>query len=68
MNLTVNGQEREVADGVTVADLVRELGRDPDRPGVAVARNREVVRRADWADTTLEAGDRVEVLNAVQGG
>jgi sulfur carrier protein len=36
--------------------------------GIAVARNGEVIRRTDWAATTLEDGDRVEIVTARQGG
>ncbi|MDT0328816.1 sulfur carrier protein ThiS [Nocardiopsis lambiniae] len=71
MELIVNGAPREAAGTVTVEEIVRELtaadgGAIPG--GIAVAVNDEVVRRAAWADTPLDAGDRVDVLTAVQGG
>jgi sulfur carrier protein len=68
VQVIVNREERQLPDGATVADVVRTLGGDPRRPGVAVAVNGEVVRRGDWPGRTLVGGDRVEVLNAVQGG
>jgi sulfur carrier protein len=40
----------------------------PEQRGIAVARNGDVVLRASWPDTTLHAGDRLEILHAVQGG
>ncbi|MDT0260094.1 sulfur carrier protein ThiS [Jatrophihabitans lederbergiae] len=66
MQIIVNGQPREAADGVSVTDLVRQLS---DREaGIAVALNSEVVPRGSWADTTVAAGDRIDVVTAVQGG
>jgi len=38
------------------------------RTGVAVARNGEVVRRAEWPATALAEGDRIELVSATQGG
>lgn len=68
MRIVVNGEERDVVDDLSVAVLVRELGRDPDRPGVAVAIGGEVVRRSDWDSRRLEPDDVVEIVGAVQGG
>ncbi len=62
----VNGDPREVAPGTTLAALVAGLTAAPT--GVAVAVNDAVVPRAAWPVTRLAAGDRVEVLTAVQGG
>ncbi|MEV4541813.1 sulfur carrier protein ThiS [Micromonospora echinaurantiaca] len=66
MELTVNGAGRTVPGGATVADLVHEV--TPQRRGVAVAVNGEVVPRSGWPATVLRDGDRVEVLSAAQGG
>ncbi|MGH8991350.1 MAG: sulfur carrier protein ThiS [Acidimicrobiia bacterium] len=66
MTLTVNGEQRELADGLTVAGLVAQLL--AEARGVAVAVNSEVVSRSRWDGTRLAAGDRVEVLGAAQGG
>ena len=68
MTVVVNGHERRVAERATVADLVRGLGRDPAKPGTAVARNGQVVPRRDWSTVALAEGDRLEVLDAVGGG
>jgi sulfur carrier protein len=68
MNVTVNGEERQLPDGATVGDVVSELDVRPERGGVAIAVNGEVVRRPEWAHTGLADGDRVEVLAAIQGG
>jgi sulfur carrier protein len=66
MNVTVNGEAREVPDQVTVRGLVEllALGGGP----VAVERNGEVVPRAEHATTALAAGDVIEIVHFVGGG
>ena len=66
MLVSVNGGPDDVPDGTTVDDVVVRLGRG--KSGLAVAVNDEVVPRSRWASTALQAGDRVEVLTAAQGG
>ena len=66
IDVVVNGQQRTVAAGTTVASLIAELGLG-DRP-VAVEKNREVVPRAKHASTPLATGDRLEVVTFVGGG
>lgn len=66
MEVQVNGDWRAVPDGTTVAALLKEL--DAARRGVAVAVDGVVVRRAEWAETVLSPGARLEILTAVQGG
>ena len=66
MEISVNGQSREMDSGATVAALLESLGLDPRH--LAVERNLELVPRAAHADTTLTPGDRVEVVTLVGGG
>ncbi|QEV17667.1 sulfur carrier protein ThiS [Streptomyces alboniger] len=66
LSVSVNGEVREVASGTTLDALVATLTAAPS--GVAAALNETVVPRAQWSRTELAAGDRVEVLTAVQGG
>ena len=68
MRIELNGTPRELDDGATVAAAVAASGVDPERRGVAVAVEDEVVPRSEWDATTLSEGQRVEVLRAVQGG
>ena len=68
MRVLVNGEQRSLEPGTTVADLVLALGAPADGRGVAVAVDTEVVPRSTWDTTELMAGARVEVLIAVQGG
>jgi sulfur carrier protein len=66
MNVIMNGEPVELADGATTAAAVQRL--TSAVTGIAVAVNGEVVRRGDWESTRLSDGDQVEVLTAVQGG
>jgi len=78
MNITLNGSQHRVTDGVSITTLVSQLtGRhlsadgqaaDGRKLGVAVARNSEVVPRSQWYVTALAEGDDVELVTAVQGG
>ena len=66
MQVFVNGDPRDVADGATIASLLAALGIDARR--IAVEKNREIVPRAEHATTPLAAGDRVEIVTMVGGG
>jgi len=66
MEVVINGMPRQVADKMSLAQAVSLL--TTAATGVAAAINGEVVRRAAWESTRLAAGDRVEVIAAVQGG
>jgi sulfur carrier protein len=62
----INGEQRELADGAFVRDALVAIG--VPESGVAVAVDGEVVRRTDWTSAALADGARIEVLTAVQGG
>jgi sulfur carrier protein len=66
MIVTVNGEQRELQPGATIASLVEEISAPPR--GVAVALDGEVVPRAEWPVTAVGEGARVEVVAAIQGG
>ena len=68
MIVHVNGEPTELAEGATVADVLARLDVDRPRRGLAVAVDAEVVPRSEWAARPLGAGERVEVLKAIQGG
>lgn len=68
MRIELNGEARDVSEGATIADLVREAGAAADGRGVAVALEGEVVPRGVWGETRVADGQSVEVLEARQGG
>ncbi len=67
-NITVilNGKEREVREGISVAELIRGLELASEQ--VAVELNRETLRRSSHEGTTVCAGDVLEVVTLVGGG
>lgn len=66
MNITLNGEPREVRDRLTVAELVAELGLRPEQ--VAVELNRKLVARTRRDEAELAEGDEVELVTLVGGG
>src|SRR3546814_8128208 len=66
LNLHVNGEQRRIANGASLADLVRQLELDPAK--VAVERNLEVVPRSTYGDVRLSDGDELEIVHFVGGG
>jgi sulfur carrier protein len=66
VSVNVNGEQRDVLAGTTVAELVKSVtGQDR---GIAVAVNGEVMPRREWPGIALGDRDQVEVVTAVQGG
>jgi sulfur carrier protein len=68
VRVTVNGQDRELPAGATVATAVELLTSSALGRGVAVAVSGEVVPRTDWEHTMLSTGAQIEVVSAIQGG
>lgn len=66
LRVTINGEERQVADGLTVAALLRELALPAER--VAIERNRDILPRAQWPATPVQPGDTFEIVTLVGGG
>jgi thiazole synthase len=64
--ITVNAEPRTLPDPLSVADLIRLLGRDAAKLAVEV--NRDVVPRAEHAARRLADGDAVEIVTLVGGG
>ena len=64
--IRVNGEQRQVAHGLSIAAMLSELGIDPKR--VAVERNLEIVPRSMLAEVRVEDGDTYEIVHFVGGG
>jgi thiamine biosynthesis protein ThiS len=65
--LAVNGGERRVAQGSTLADLLASL--EPDARTVVVERNGTILRdRSSFASLELAADDSLEIVHFVGGG
>jgi thiamine biosynthesis protein ThiS len=66
LRVQVNGEIRELPEELTLSELVNQLALAPER--LAIELNREVVRRARWAETVMRDGDQVEIVHFVGGG
>ncbi|HVA00738.1 MAG TPA: sulfur carrier protein ThiS [Terriglobia bacterium] len=66
MTIQLNGEQRQVPEGLTLAGLLEWLGLAPDR--VAVELNREIVKRSQWSTMPIVESDRLEVVQMVGGG
>lgn len=66
MRIEVNGEDKQVQDGITVRALLGTLGLGSTL--VAVERNEEIVPRSEHATCELAEGDRIEVVEFVGGG
>lgn len=65
--IRVNG-EWATTEAVSVAALLESLQLEVTRAGTAVAVNEALVRRPSWPEVELHDGDRVEIIQPVQGG
>ena len=66
MRVQINGEFRECTEGIKLNDLIAQLSLAPER--LAIELNQQIVRRAAWPETTLQEGDRIEIVHFVGGG
>lgn len=66
MKVRINGDQREIPDGLTVTALLEHLGMARDR--VAIERNLDILPRANWQTTAVEPDDSFEIVHFVGGG
>lgn len=66
MQIKVNGELREIAEGSSMLDLIRSLGLE--ERVMASALNMEIVKQDRWREAVLSEGDSVELLDFVGGG
>jgi thiamine biosynthesis protein ThiS len=66
VTVRVNGDEREVPAGLSVAGLLEHLGLHPRM--VVVERNGDILRRDALDATSIEPGDAYELVHFVGGG
>ncbi|MDQ7055770.1 MAG: sulfur carrier protein ThiS [Persephonella sp.] len=66
MKIILNGEEKEVKEGITVQELIEELR--IKAPNYAVAVGMEVIPKSEYSSYRLKEGDRVEIVTFVGGG
>ena len=69
MRLTINGKDRRIfLTTPNLAQLIEQLGMKGDRVAVELLIATRLVSRAQWAETSLKDGDRLEIVHFVGGG
>jgi thiamine biosynthesis protein ThiS len=66
MKIAVNGEDRRLDPGITIAALLKSL--ELEGKPVAVERNGETVPKSKLDSTQLSEGDRIEIVTFVGGG
>lgn len=66
IEITINGEPQQIVADSTVAHLLTQLALTPER--VAIEYNLSILARKFWADTKLQAGDKLEIVHFVGGG
>jgi len=66
LGIRVNGEHRRVPGGISIAEMLNEIGVDPAK--VAVERNLEIVPRRTLEQVCVEDGDDYEIVHFVGGG
>ena len=66
VEVTINGERRQVEVGQTVAQLLEILEIPPGR--VAIELDRDILKKDLWDDTRLRGGEELEIVHFVGGG
>jgi thiamine biosynthesis protein ThiS len=66
MTVIINGERREIPDGLNIVALLEHLGMSNGR--VAIERNLDILPRARWQETQVESNDNFEIVHFVGGG
>ncbi|MFZ6718532.1 sulfur carrier protein ThiS [Undibacterium sp. Ji49W] len=65
VDIQLNGEKRQLASAL-LADLIAEL--NLSQQTIAVAVNRQIIPRSQWAEYQLRVDDKVDVVRAIGGG
>jgi thiamine biosynthesis protein ThiS len=66
MNIFLNGEKRELPEGITILGLLEFLNIQHQR--VAVERNEVIVKKDRYGETVIVEGDSLEVVSFMGGG
>jgi len=66
MLLHLNGEPHPTPENSTILDLLSSLNIDPTR--VAIEYNGLILKKESWPSTTLQPGDKLEIVHFVGGG
>lgn len=68
MWIIFNGKKTHIPQKIVLSELLKNYQIDPTLGGIAVALNGAVVPRLQWSSTNTNDGDKIDVIQAVQGG
>ncbi|MDP3785744.1 MAG: sulfur carrier protein ThiS [Undibacterium sp.] len=66
MEVQLNGEPHSLPEAFDLASLIESLSLG--NQAIAVAVNRQIIRRAQWQEHIVQAGDQVDVVRAIGGG
>ena len=66
MEVLLNGERRQLPGGLNLEGLLQHLQIKSER--VAIEHNRRIVKRDDWGQVKVQAGDELEIVHFVGGG
>ena len=66
MQIIINGEKKIINDKIPLAELIKELGIDPNR--VAVELNMSIIDKSDYLNTILKDNDSLEIVSFIGGG
>ena len=66
MSITVNGKSVDFVENETIKDLLKRM--HYTFPNVVVKINKELVKRTDFAETTVPDDSDVAVIHMISGG
>ena len=66
VEILLNGESKRIRMGITVAELVEDLGLIPDQ--LAIEYNLNIIKKTKWTEIALTQGDQIEIVHFVGGG
>lgn len=66
INVWVNGESKNTPNALNMTQFLEYLGTNPRL--VAVEYNGSILHRQQWLHTTIQEGDRLEIVTIVGGG
>ncbi|MGI9392932.1 MAG: sulfur carrier protein ThiS [Parvibaculales bacterium] len=66
MKIEVNGISHKLNKGLTLKGLIVHFSLPMEK--IAIERNLEIIPHANYADTILEEGDKIEIVHFIGGG
>jgi len=69
MNVLINSQEQTVSESACLADVLADFSQSKNITGsFAVALNAQFIAKGHYAQTTLNAGDKIDIMSPIAGG